>query len=64
MTVAIADEAVKRDALLELDFADRVIGTNTKPLSDGRVVKCVAEIEYKTTADAARACMAKLVAAG
>ena len=60
LDAATAAERSARDALLELDFADRQPGTNTKPLPDGRVVKCVAETEYKTDAERARACMAKI----
>ena len=60
LAAAQADETAKRDALLEHDFADRAIGTNTRPMLDGRTMKCTAEVELKTDAELARACMAKL----
>lgn len=60
LQVAQANEAAARDALLEKDFADRVIGTNTKALPDGRLVKCVASLRYSSDMARVKACVAKM----
>ena len=64
LDVAERAEQSARDALLDLDFADRHPGTNTKPLPDGRVVKCVAETNHKIDAERANACIAKIEMVG
>ena len=62
----IAAEAEKRlrGSIIELDFADRVEGTNTIRLPDGRELKCVAAFEYATDADRANSCIRKLAMIG
>ena len=58
--IAAESEKRLRCSIIELDFADRVEGTNTIRLPDGRELKCVAAFEYATDADRAKSCIEKL----
>lgn len=64
LEIAREKERDARAAIVELHFAERAEGTNSLPLDDGRVLKCVAKTDYQVDKDKVDAAIAKLRATG